>query len=353
MATARIVKSLAKLRDQVNKLAPKRNKASDGWLGDAKHSMRKSDHNPEPDGTVDALDITHDPKNGVDIERLGNALIASRDPRISYLIFNGKIVSGTGGKQPWKKRNYSGPNKHTKHIHVSVKDAGQDDASPWKIDSAFTGVKPAPAPVPKPAPAPAPVPKPAPAPAPVPKPAPAPAAPVEQPLQLTPELITQVQTRLKELGYTEVGGVDGVFGKFTRTAIVAFRLDNHLPISDKIDRELLAKMASASPRVIDQRRETATPKVVVEKVPEAHTNWWNKIVGKFGTWALGGTGVLSGLLEYTGAAKERLEPMREFFAEIPTAVWLIMFAVVCFVIWRNSQKVETKSVEAFRDGSRR
>ncbi|TIL32421.1 hypothetical protein [Mesorhizobium sp.] len=42
----RITKRLDTLHSQVNRLAPKRSKLSDGWLGDAKHSMRKSDHNP-------------------------------------------------------------------------------------------------------------------------------------------------------------------------------------------------------------------------------------------------------------------------------------------------------------------
>ncbi len=146
MASPRIVKSLDTLRSQVNKLAPKRSKASDGWLGDAKHSMRKSDHNPEPDGTVDALDITHDPKNGVDIQKLCDAIIASKDKRVSYLICNGKIISGAGGKQPWVKRVYTGANKHDKHLHVSVKDAGQDDTTPWKIEAAFGKAAAAPKP---------------------------------------------------------------------------------------------------------------------------------------------------------------------------------------------------------------
>ena len=137
MPVARMVESLKTFRAQVNKLAPKRSKASDGWIGDSKHSMRKSDHNPEPDGTVDAFDLTHDPKGGVDIQKVCDALLASRDPRISYLICNGQIIAGANGPQPWVKRNYTGANKHTKHLHVSVLDKGQDNAAPWKIEAAF------------------------------------------------------------------------------------------------------------------------------------------------------------------------------------------------------------------------
>lgn len=138
MAAPRMVKSLMTLRAQVNALAPSRSKISDGWIGDAKHSMRKSDHNPEPDGTVDAFDLTHDPANGVDIQRVCDAIIASKDKRVSYLICNGQIISGNSGPSPWISRVYTGSNKHTKHLHVSVTDKFQDDTTAWNIGAAFT-----------------------------------------------------------------------------------------------------------------------------------------------------------------------------------------------------------------------
>lgn len=137
MGAPRLVKSLIKFRDQVNRLAPNRSKRSDGWIGDRKHSMRKSDHNPEPDGTVDAFDLTHDPKNGVTIQKVADAIVASKDRRVSYLICNGKIVSGVGSAAPWRWRGYSGANKHTLHLHVSVRDGPQDDTTPWQIAAAF------------------------------------------------------------------------------------------------------------------------------------------------------------------------------------------------------------------------
>ena len=45
-----------RLRDQVNARFPKRDKRSDGWIGDAAHSERASMHNPV-DGVVFALDL--------------------------------------------------------------------------------------------------------------------------------------------------------------------------------------------------------------------------------------------------------------------------------------------------------
>lgn len=141
---ARSVGSLLKLLEQINYYAPKRSKVSDGWVGDARHAAGHSDHNAEPDGTVDARDFTNDPSGGMDSQKLCDALVASKDPRISYLICNGKIIAGRKGPKPWTPRKYTGSNGHYHHIHVSVLDEGQDDKTPWKIESAFKKSSPVP-----------------------------------------------------------------------------------------------------------------------------------------------------------------------------------------------------------------
>src|SRR5690606_2513581 len=104
------------------------------------------DHNPwmrdGATGVVTALDITHDPVNGVDIQKIADALVASRDDRIKYIIANGRIVSGSGQKQPaWQWRAYSGSNKHTRHIHISVKasKALYDSTAPWAVAGSPAG----------------------------------------------------------------------------------------------------------------------------------------------------------------------------------------------------------------------
>lgn len=116
----RLAKSLEALRKQVNEAAPNRSTASDGTIGDQAHKARKSDHNPDKHGIVRALDLTHDPRNGVDGHRLAEAIVASRDPRVKYVIWNRRIASGSKGPDAWKWRPYSGTNPHDKHVHVSV-----------------------------------------------------------------------------------------------------------------------------------------------------------------------------------------------------------------------------------------
>lgn len=117
------------LLNQVNDLWPGRNRASDGILGDAAHAAVQSEHNPNSAGIVTAIDITHDPASGADMQKLADALVASGDDRIWYVIFNRRIWEGG-----WTA--YSGTSDpHTNHLHLSVaQDAARyDNGNPWDI----------------------------------------------------------------------------------------------------------------------------------------------------------------------------------------------------------------------------
>lgn len=127
----RLARSLEKLRTQINNAYPNRSKASDGTIGDTAHSSRKSDHNPNSAGVVCAIDITHDPKNGVDAGRIAETIRLSRDPRIKYIISNGRISNPDISGGAWRK--YSGANPHNHHFHLSVKD-NYDSIVPWRFE---------------------------------------------------------------------------------------------------------------------------------------------------------------------------------------------------------------------------
>lgn len=134
----RLVLALATLRAQVNDLFPGRPRHADGWIGDAAHAHRKSDHNPDHNGLVHALDLTdgYTEANCKPIAQyLLSALVRSRDPRIAYLIFNRQIWAGELGPKPWKPRPYKGVNPHTTHLHVSVQRVPElaNDPRAWKL----------------------------------------------------------------------------------------------------------------------------------------------------------------------------------------------------------------------------
>jgi hypothetical protein len=115
--------ALAVLR-QATALKPSRKKASDGLLPSAAHQKQSpnSDHN-----TGLAVDLTHDPKHGIDCADIFEQL--KDDKRVDYLIFNGKIWSKARAKEG--NRKYTGSNQHTKHLHISIKKELSKDTSPW------------------------------------------------------------------------------------------------------------------------------------------------------------------------------------------------------------------------------
>jgi hypothetical protein len=132
----RVAKSILTLRSQIDAMAPGRDKSNDGTIGDTSSQAGKSDHNPNSDGVVTAIDITHDPSHGVDAGAIVEALRASRDPRIKYVIWNRRIFSSE--VNPWEWRPYSGPNPTENHFHLSVVSDQQlydDHSNPWMISA--------------------------------------------------------------------------------------------------------------------------------------------------------------------------------------------------------------------------
>lgn len=126
-----------KLRQQINDTWPVRDRASDGWIGDASHQAVASDHNPcwtctgDRNGVVRAIDVDSDLSVGDKDapDRLANQLIkaarAGKDNgRLSYVIWDHKIASGTYSSAFWTWRTYTGSDPHTNHIHVSFKPKG-------------------------------------------------------------------------------------------------------------------------------------------------------------------------------------------------------------------------------------
>lgn len=202
----RVAKSLETLRDQVNAQFPGRDKSSDGSIGNAEHSARESDHNPDDDRVVKARDITHDPRHGMDAGVLAAVLIASRDPRIKYIIWNRQIIAGDAGPSPWKARKYIGANPHTHHVHISVKKQPKffDDATPW----AMPGLA-------------------------VPKTPTLPQPPNPRPVLMIGNTGEAVKELQRLLGFTG-NDVDGLFGPKTRDAVKAVQRKAKLDPDGKV-----------------------------------------------------------------------------------------------------------------------
>jgi hypothetical protein len=130
-------KSAVQLREQIDDCFPDRDRRSDGWIADARHMSAgtKSDHIPAKTGVVRAIDVDKDISQVKDlmvhlVEQLRLYAKADKRKRISYIIFDGKIMSARGN---WKYRTYKGFNQHKSHCHLSFSPAGDQDNSFFDI----------------------------------------------------------------------------------------------------------------------------------------------------------------------------------------------------------------------------
>ncbi len=123
MINYREADSLVVLREQIQKLCPFRDTRSDGWIGDAAHQLRKSDHNPwvmnGKTGIVTAQDIDSDLNSkNITMDSIVAAICRSKDNRVKYLIWNKQITAKNSQLQQWIP--YTGPDPHKSHLHISV-----------------------------------------------------------------------------------------------------------------------------------------------------------------------------------------------------------------------------------------
>ena len=136
ITTPKLSKAAQTLRAQINAKWPKRDKSSDGWIGDTRHQARPSDHNPDASGWVRAIDVDADltPKykdQSWDLAEELRLVAKAGEKRISYIIHHGKIASS---RMNWKWRTYKG-NPHAHHIHISFTPSGDEDKTPFELRS--------------------------------------------------------------------------------------------------------------------------------------------------------------------------------------------------------------------------
>jgi hypothetical protein len=128
-------RALSNFRAMVNARYPRRDRSSDGTIGDPDHQARSSDHNPDGDGSVDAWDMDvelHGPGRpyAADVEAL--KAVFEAHPAAGYWIHNRVIASRDVGN--WRRRPYDGDNPHDKHVHWNTRQTHENSQTPWPIE---------------------------------------------------------------------------------------------------------------------------------------------------------------------------------------------------------------------------
>jgi hypothetical protein len=133
----KLCKAGIQLREQFDDSFPDRDRTSDGWIGDLRHSSTPSDHNPDPSSgfIVRACDFDRDVSGKAKPDLMPDIAdqlrrLAKTDKRIKYIIFESKICSA---KSAWRWRTYTGINKHRHHMHISFSIKGDQDGSFFNI----------------------------------------------------------------------------------------------------------------------------------------------------------------------------------------------------------------------------
>lgn len=121
------------LRHQVDTRYPKRDRSSDGTIGDQAHRRRISDHNPDKSGYVMALDLDEDgwPAHTF-ADQLVDYMRTSGDKRIKNIVYEGRVASGTYANQLWVWRSATSLG-HAHHIHISFAESAKHDPKPFPL----------------------------------------------------------------------------------------------------------------------------------------------------------------------------------------------------------------------------
>lgn len=178
-----------------------------------------------------------------------------------------------------------------------------------------------------------------------------------------PDVVVQVQTRLRELGYYDAGAVDGQLVPKGRTegAILAFRHEHELPLVPSIDDELLAAMARAEPRQVAEVRATATTQDLREQgvetiaITDQVKGWAGKLFGTGG--GLGGAGALAWITDKATAVSGARDAVGGLGLTPQLIAWLLAAIVVLallaglgVLLWTVANKIEAKRLADYRSG---
>jgi hypothetical protein len=149
MADWVLIPCLKALFAEFDRIAPARDRASDGSIGDTAHQNTVSDHNPDETGSVPIHDADHvNEVHAIDVdnnlresdltmEKVVQFLLgrcrSGAEKRLRYIIYNRRIWSAS---TDWVQKTYTGASPHTEHAHFSASYTSSLEASTasWHLE---------------------------------------------------------------------------------------------------------------------------------------------------------------------------------------------------------------------------
>lgn len=163
-----------------------------------------------------------------------------------------------------------------------------------------------------------------------------------------PEIsVLHVQERLKELGYHEVGTIDGKMGPRTRAAILAFRADNGLPLEPSINIMLLEALSDAAPRPIEPERAKGKPEAS-RIVSAANVQIASGVVGTATVVAGQIAPVVQSAEEAKGLTQRTIHLFGLGDLIAPYAPWII--GIVCLLVVFYGIRTRMARISDYREG---
>lgn len=132
MASFRVPPSLNSIFVELNATWPNRAHRLDGTIGDIHHCPGSSDHCPDANGWIHAIDID---KNGIDPDYVVGKL-SNPDKVVRYINWNGFQYHV---RNDFRAVPLTQSDKHTTHIHVSIEHTpyARGFTGPWGIFPQF------------------------------------------------------------------------------------------------------------------------------------------------------------------------------------------------------------------------
>lgn len=177
-----------------------------------------------------------------------------------------------------------------------------------------------------------------------------------QPLPVTHSpIVEELQRTLIDMGYHEVGGVDGLLGTKTEGAITMFLRDSGLQSYTTLATLLTyakQKRDAGFQRPVTPARAYATADDVDSGSirQNAWTRLWGRLMAVPSTVGAAIWGVVGVLPDAQDSLTPYFNIVRGAFTNIPGWVWLVAVAVAGFAIWYSANRSDAETVSDYQKG---